>query len=760
MQKHASWIVALVVGIAIGAVGDHMIAGRGGGSSSTATAPPTGKPGDLPGNYYKESDLPAGTLAGLNDSQKYAVLKVINEKHCNCGCPNDTIAHCRKTDPACKTAPELITQAINLAKQGKGAEQIRKEMDGGAAAAAKPTRPSRPQEDPKAVYKIPVDDSPIKGRNDALITIVESSDFECPFCKRVGPIMKQITEAYGDKVRFAFKHNPLSFHPKAMPAAIVAEEAMRQGGATKFWDMHDKLFELAPALDRPNLEKAAAELKLDVEQVKKALDTNRHEAKIKKDQAQVVGLGASGTPAFFVNGRKLSGAQPFDRFKALIDEELAKAEEMIKAGTPKKELYAKIIEKGSTTPVMLPGGDAGKPGTPPPSPVRKVEFRPDDPAKGPKNAKVTIVEFSEFQCPFCSRVAPTLKQITDTYKNDVKLVFKHQPLGFHAQAMPAAEVSEAAREQGKFWEMHDLMFAGQKELGPAKYEEWAKKVGLNMGRFKQAVDSHKFKARIEEDQKVGNSVGATGTPTFFVNCRQIVGAQPFERFKEMIDEEIKKADEMVKKGTRLDSAFYGKICDENVKGAPSAPVAQAAEPTGPVKVDIRPDDPVKGNPKAPITIVEFSEFQCPFCSRVMPTLKQITDTYKNQVKVVFKHQPLPFHNNAMSAAEASEAAREQGKFWEMHDKLFAGQRELSPANYEKWAQEIGLDMGQFKQAMESRKHKGRVEADSQQGMKIGATGTPTFFVNGHKLEGAQPFERFKEVIDRELQKAQPVQAKN
>lgn len=181
MEKHASWIVALIVGVAIGVVGDRMITGGGaaGTSGPTAAAGPTGEgrhtPADLPPNYIKEDKLPAGTLAGLNDQQKYDVLKVINENRCTCGCANDTIAECRTKDPNCSTAPQLITTAINLARQGKGAEEIKQQLGGGAQAKA---APQRPVEDPKAVYKVPVDDSPTMGPSDALVTIVESSDFQ------------------------------------------------------------------------------------------------------------------------------------------------------------------------------------------------------------------------------------------------------------------------------------------------------------------------------------------------------------------------------------------------------------------------------------------------------------------------------------------------------------------------------------------------------------------------------------------------------
>jgi protein-disulfide isomerase len=164
--------------------------------------------------------------------------------------------------------------------------------------------------------------------------------------------------------------------------------------------------------------------------------------------------------------------------------------------------------------------------------------------------------------------------------------------------MPAAEAVEAAREQGKFWEMHDLMFANQGQLGPEKYKEWAQQLQLDMGKFNKSVESHANQARIQQDSQVGNSVGANGTPAFFINGRNLVGAQPPERFFAIIDEELKNADELLKKkGNKLDAKFYDKIVEENLTKVPAAP-----------KIDVG-SSPVKGNPKAPITITEFSDFQ-------------------------------------------------------------------------------------------------------------------------------------------------------
>jgi len=198
-------------------------------------------------------------------------------------------------------------------------------------------------------FKVPVTaDQPSKGGGaDALVTIVQWSDFQCPFCTRVEPTIDTILKDYGDKVRVVWRNNPLPFHKDAMPAAEAALEAYAQGGAAKFWAMHKKLFENQKALSRADIEKYGQEVGLDMNKLKAALDNNTHQAKIKADQELGSKLGARGTPAFFINGRFLSGAQPFPAFKTVIDEELKKAEERVAQGTPAGSYYKTwVVEKG------------------------------------------------------------------------------------------------------------------------------------------------------------------------------------------------------------------------------------------------------------------------------------------------------------------------------------------------------------------------------------------------------------------------------
>lgn len=189
--------------------------------------------------------------------------------------------------------------------------------------------------------------------------------------------------------------------------------------------------------------------------------------------------------------------------------------------------------------------------------------------------------------------------------------------------------------------------------------------------------------------------------------------------------------------------------------APPAPAPPAAaRPT-------RPDpkrhyavstkgSPSKGNPEAQIALVEFSDFQCPFCGRVTPTLNQIEREYGDRVRIVFKHLPLRMHSKAPAAHAAAEAAHRQGKFWEMHDLIFANQREMSELKYVEYAEQIGLDVERFKRDVAATDVKAKVDADAAEAQQLGVTGTPGFFVNGRFLSGAQPFTSFKTLIDEEL----------
>jgi protein-disulfide isomerase len=169
----------------------------------------------------------------------------------------------------------------------------------------------------------------------------------------------------------------------------------------------------------------------------------------------------------------------------------------------------------------------------------RTEVAAVGPSKGPENAPVTLVEFSDFQCPFCARVVPTLDQVTAKYGDRVRLVFRQFPLDIHPQAPKAAEAALCANEQGKFWEMHDAMFADQKKLQVADLKATAGGIaGIDQAKFDACLDSGKFAQQVEDDMKAGTLAGVTGTPAVFVNGKMLSGAQPLTAFEAAIDAEL------------------------------------------------------------------------------------------------------------------------------------------------------------------------------------------------------------------------------
>ena len=165
------------------------------------------------------------------------------------------------------------------------------------------------------------------------------------------------------------------------------------------------------------------------------------------------------------------------------------------------------------------------------------------------------------------------------------------------------------------------------------------------------------------------------------------------------------------------------------------------------------DDPAKGPAKAPVTIVEFSDFQCPYCGRAEAVVKQILENYKDKVRLVYRDFPLPMHPYAPKASEAAQCANEQGKYWEYHDALYADQSKLALTDLQATAERLGLKTEAFKTCLDSGKYAAEVSKDVADGQKAGVSSTPFFFINGIPVIGARDYSAFAEIIDRELANA-------
>ena len=191
---------------------------------------------------------------------------------------------------------------------------------------------------------------------------------------------------------------------------------------------------------------------------------------------------------------------------------------------------------------------------------------------------------------------------------------------------------------------------------------------------------------------------------------------------------------------------------ESVESAPQPQLPQRAVPPAQRRItDVSIEGaPIRGPEDAPITIIAFSDFQCPYCSRAHPTLLRVLDAYPQSVRLVFKHNPLPMHPDAPLAHRASIAAAEQGRFWDMHDRIFSNIRDLSRDTLMSYANELDFDLAKFTADLDSDRVRELLNQDMVESERLGINGTPTFLINGKFVSGAQPFENFQALIEREL----------
>jgi protein-disulfide isomerase len=366
-----------------------------------------------------------------------------------------------------------------------------------------------------------------------------------------------------------------------------------------------------------------------------------------------------------------------------------------------------------------------------------------EPFKGDPAASVVIEEFSSYQCPFCARyVEESYPQVVADYVETGKVlyIFRDFPLPNQPQSSLAAEAANCAgqvEEGSAYWAMHDRIFQRQSEWSgkgdaDAVFKRYAQELELDTTAFDECLGSGATRTQIMADTTEGNSRGVTGTPTFFINGQPLVGAQPYAIIAEAID-----------------AALAGE--SPPVAG----PVAPAPAPT-PAAIIPTDDARVLGDSDAPVTIVEFSDYQCPYCARhveeTWPKLKaEFIET--GRVQYAFKDFPLDnIHPQAFKAHEAARCAGEQGAYWTMHDRLFAGQPEWNGRAdhvtvFRGYAAELGLQTADFDACLDSGRWASAVNANLAEGASLGVQGTPTFFINGYPLVGVAPYETFQYAIE-------------
>lgn len=369
------------------------------------------------------------------------------------------------------------------------------------------------------------------------------------------------------------------------------------------------------------------------------------------------------------------------------------------------------------------------------------------PAFGRASALVTLVAFTDYECPYCAKADKTIAVLRKELGDDLRVVVASKPLPIHDHAPNAARAFLAADAQGKGEAMHARLFEDRGQLDEDGIATSARALGLDMRTFEAARNGNVVAAKIARADALAQSLGVNATPTFYVNGRRIMGARPIDEFRAVIEEERAKARALVAQGVARDEV-YAKIMAAAPAPPPPSLHAEAADEK---VVDVRLDDaPFRGPARAPITLALFSDFECPFCVRLEKTIKAIEEAYPGKVRVAFRHMPLPMHEHARLAAKAAVAAEAQGRFWQYHDVLVEHRDALDRESLRKYASDLGLDLARFDRDMADPKTEKRVSADEMQAASLGVTGTPVAFVNGRRVSGAQPLATFRAVIDRAL----------
>jgi len=339
---------------------------------------------------------------------------------------------------------------------------------------------------PSQRWLVPLGTSPVRGPTDALVTIVEFADFQCPYSKQAEPFLRRLEARFPDKLRIAWKDYPSSAHPHADAAAQLAREALRQKGVTGFWQAHDRLLEMSPRVGRADLEVLARELGLDLAEARKAIATERYRDAVDADVEALARVGASGTPIFFVNGRLIEDEGEEELGQA-VAEALDEARRAMVSGAPRGRLYDELLKGARVAGEPKPRVDLPDPGR---RPARG----------GPAARAIAVHEFCDLSLVRCAWFEPALLTTLQGYGDEVRLVWWDVSDPQRPEATRARRAALAAdATPGGFWRMHDAILTGLRtddlrppppeKLGLPALREHARRMGFDLSTFDYAMAS-------------------------------------------------------------------------------------------------------------------------------------------------------------------------------------------------------------------------------------------------------------------------------
>lgn len=396
--------------------------------------------------------------------------------------------------------------------------------------------------DPRVAYRVPLEGAPAAGNADALVTLALFEDFTSPECAALQPRLQELRDRYAQDLRVVWRALPSWRAPASQLAAEAAFEAHAQGGDTAFWRFHGVVFAHRGeegGLTREALERHAHEAGLDEGRFRAALDAHTHAARVYEDLAVAARLGLTETPALLLNGRLIEGAQPTDLYVTAVQRAITEANAVLRAGTPRNELYAQLTRE-------MPARIAYLGAFPDGEPVFPVADDATGPLVGRPGASVTVIHFADLEAPAEVQRAPMLAQLPRAYGERVRVIYRELPdESAHPHAQLAAESAREAFAQRGFvgyLRFRDAVLRNQSRMERADFEAVARAQGLNPMRFREAMNNRIRRADVAGERALAAAVGAQITaPSTFVNGRLFGPSATPAEIQQFVNAQIERA---------------------------------------------------------------------------------------------------------------------------------------------------------------------------------------------------------------------------
>jgi protein-disulfide isomerase len=423
------------------------------------------------------------------------------------------------------------------------------------------------------------------------------------------------------------------------------------------------------------------------------------------------------------------------------------------------------MRRGALVGLLIAAAAAAEP-VPTSGTAQVTHARPlaDLPIRGPRDAPVTVEFFCTYTQSQCAYIDDLLRQLVERHPTRLRVIYRQVVLQYK-ESQTLAEAGAEAFVQGKFLPFAEVAFTRHGQLAIRDLEKVAREAGLDVTALRAALADHRHLPRLERDATRRDELGA-GIPGVLWNGEPLVPPLRLEEFEAVYDRAFAAAQRRLAAGVPIER-LYDVLVDEwahaRIVGNVAPPAGSHPPGSAPPKdprlvVDLdapRAHVSVEGAPSrgpahAPVTVVIFGDFECPFCKRQQEPLLRLEALFPGRVRVVFKHFPLAFHGSARGAAEAAACAHLQGKFWEYHDLLYKNFLRLRRPDLERTAVEAGLDPKRWKADLEAGRCALPVDADLAEGKALGVEMTPTLFVNGIKLAGVRGLSDLRVLIADEL----------